>query len=60
MVAEATTPVVASASRVARFEHRREGNVDLVTIALIGGKTFHIAIADDPAAGVSADGDHAR
>ena len=40
-------------SRVAKLGHRRTDGAELVTVALAGGRTIHIAIADDPAAGAA-------
>lgn len=49
----AAETVVASASRILKLEHKRDGAMDVVTITLVGGKTVVIAIADDTAAGAA-------
>lgn len=47
----AAETVVASASRVAKLAHVRAGEVDVVSITLVGGKALHLAIAADTTPG---------
>lgn len=42
--------VVASSSRVAALEHRREGGADLVIVTLVDGRRIAVAVARDVAA----------
>lgn len=42
--------VVASSSRVAALEHRREGGVELVLVTLVDGRRIAVAVAEDVAA----------